>query len=40
MSAIDVPEGVKLLWVTESFRQFCALVSLANIFRQKILAKG
>ena len=20
---IDVPEGVKLLWVTESFRQFC-----------------
>ena len=31
---LDVPEGVKLLWVTESFRQFCALVSLANnIFR-------
>ena len=20
---LDVPEGVKLLWVTESFRQFC-----------------
>ena len=33
-------EGVKFLWVTESFRQFCAPVSLANIFRWKILAKG
>ena len=33
---LDVPEGVKLVWVTESFRQFCALVSLANIFRWKI----
>ena len=36
---LDVPEGVKLLWVTESFRQFSALVSLANIFpleRQKL----
>ena len=32
---LDVPEGVKFLWVTESFRQFCALVSLANIFRWK-----
>ena len=35
---LDVPEGVKPLWVTEIFRQFCALVSLANIFRWKILA--
>ena len=32
---LDVPEGVKFLWVTESFRQFCALVSLTNIFRWK-----
>ena len=33
---LDAPEDVKLLWVTERFRQFCALVSLANIFRKLI----
>ena len=29
---LDVPEGVKLLWVIESFRQFHTFVSLANIY--------
>ena len=34
MLVLDVLEGVKLIWVTESFRQVCALVSLANIFQE------
>ena len=30
---LDVPEEVKLIGLTESFRQSCALVSLAKIFQ-------
>ena len=30
---LDVPEGVKLILLTERFLQFCAPVSLASIFQ-------
>ncbi len=30
---LDVPEGAKLPRLTESFRKFCALFSLGNIFQ-------
>ena len=30
---LDVPEGAKLPTLPESFRKFCALFSLGNIFQ-------
>ena len=34
--AIDVPKGVKFPKRTKSFRKFCPLVRLANIFNCKL----